>query len=517
MKSHFPIINYFEKKHIIYADSAATTLKLKTVIDSVSNFYSFETSNVFRGLHLLAETATEKVEMSRDIVAAFIGANSSEIVFTSGATESINIVANGIEYEDDSEIIVSILEHHSNYLPWIEKAKVISLEIDEYGYIDIEQLRDNITCKTKLIAVTYISNVTGNIQPIKNIIDIAHQNGINVLVDATQAISHIPIDVKEIDCDYLVFSSHKIFGPSGVGVLYCKDSLLDKLNILKFGGGMVNRIYSNRNIIYKDPPYSFEAGTPNIEGIIGLGASLDFFRNNRLAIYNYLCELESIGVDKVICSHPFLISLAKEKTNLIVVASTIAEISNVRSALYYEELGADIIVPSVSINHDLKELILMKDNLQHATLKILVNEVCLGNCPYRRFHHAHLSKANHRNYDIDYTSSCTKKYLDNPYLFLTNNVIRPEDLKLYEGICDNFKLVGRTIEDDILVNMIKAYGNEYYDGNLLDILDNRFQRVINIPNNKLNELIYKKMKCDKNCAKCGYCKDLYTTIQNEFV
>lgn len=189
MKSHFPIINYFEKKHIIYADSAATTLKLKTVIDSVSNFYSFETSNVFRGLHLLAETATEKVEMSRDIVAAFIGANSSEIVFTSGATESINIVANGIEYEDDSEIIVSILEHHSNYLPWIEKAKVISLEIDEYGYIDIEQLRDNITCKTKLIAVTYISNVTGNIQPIKNIIDIAHQNGINVLVDATQAIS----------------------------------------------------------------------------------------------------------------------------------------------------------------------------------------------------------------------------------------------------------------------------------------------------------------------------------------
>lgn len=190
---------------------------------------------------------------------------------------------------------------------------------------------------------------------------------------------------------------------------------------------------------------------------------------------------------------------------------------NVRSALYYEELGADIIVPSVSINHDLKELILMKDNLQHATLKILVNEVCLGNCPYRRFHHAHLSKANHRNYDIDYTSSCTKKYLDNPYLFLTNNVIRPEDLKLYEGICDNFKLVGRTIEDDILVNMIKAYGNEYYDGNLLDILDNRFQRVINIPNNKLNELIYKKMKCDKNCAKCGYCKDLYTTIQNEFV
>ena len=296
MKSHFPIINYFEKKHIIYADSAATTLKLKTVIDSVSNFYSFETSNVFRGLHLLAETATEKVEMSRDIVAAFIGANSSEIVFTSGATESINIVANGIEYEDDSEIIVSILEHHSNYLPWIEKAKVISLEIDEYGYIDIEQLRDNITCKTKLIAVTYISNVTGNIQPIKNIIDIAHQNGINVLVDATQAISHIPIDVKEIDCDYLVFSSHKIFGPSGVGVLYCKDSLLDKLNILKFGGGMVNR--SNRNIIYKDPPYSFEAGTPNIEGIIGLGASLDFFRNNRLAIYNHLRALNAYIVDK---------------------------------------------------------------------------------------------------------------------------------------------------------------------------------------------------------------------------
>ena len=309
-----------------------------------------------------------------------------------------------------------------------------------------------------------------------------------------------------------------------------KDTLLKIINSSNkvgdvYTGGLSGKIYGGR-FQYED---SYEKIKENIEICHKHGITLSITLNSPSGvpeksdkiwwddIANYLCELESIGVDKVICSHPFLISLAKEKTNLIVVASTIAEISNVRSALYYEELGADIIVPSVSINHDLKELILMKDNLQHATLKILVNEVCLGNCPYRRFHHAHLSKANHRNYDIDYTSSCTKKYLDNPYLFLTNNVIRPEDLKLYEGICDNFKLVGRTIEDDILVNMIKAYGNEYYDGNLLDILDNRFQRVINIPNNKLNELIYKKMKCDKNCAKCGYCKDLYTTIQNEFV
>lgn len=309
-----------------------------------------------------------------------------------------------------------------------------------------------------------------------------------------------------------------------------KDTLLKIINSSNkvgdvYTGGLSGKIYGGR-FQYED---SYEKIKENIEICHKHGITLSITLNSPSGvpeksdkiwwddIANYLCELESIGVDKVICSHPFLISLAKEKTNLIVVASTIAEISNVRSALYYEELGADIIVPSVSINHDLKELILMKDNLQHATLKILVNEVCLGNCPYRRFHHAHLSKANHRNYDIDYTSSCTKKYLDNPYLFLTNNVIRPEDLKLYEGICDNFKLVGRTIEDDILVYMIKAYGNEYYDGNLLDILDNRFQRVINIPNNKLNELIYKKMKCDKNCAKCRYCKDLYTTIQNEFV
>lgn len=312
MKSHFPIINYFEEKNIVYVDSAATTLKLNTVIDSVSNFYSFETSNVFRGLHHLAESVTEKVETARDIVAAFIGANSSEIVFTNGATESINIVANGFEYEDDSEIIISILEHHSNYLPWIEKAKVISLEIDKWGSIDIEQLKERITSKTKLIAVTYISNVTGNIQPIKAIVDIAHQNGINVLVDATQAISHIPIDVKEIDCDYLVFSSHKIFGPSGVGVLYCKASLLDNMNLFKYGGGMVNRIYNTQNITYKDAPYRFEAGTPNIEGIIGLGASLDFFRNNRIKIYNHLSDLNMYIMEKFaqmeFIKFPFVIS-----------------------------------------------------------------------------------------------------------------------------------------------------------------------------------------------------------------
>lgn len=219
-----------------------------------------------------------------------------------------------------------------------------------------------------------------------------------------------------------------------------KDTLLKIINSSNkvgdvYTGGLSGKIYGGR-FQYED---SYEKIKENIEICHKHGITLSITLNSPSGvpeksdkiwwddIANYLCELESIGVDKVICSHPFLISLAKEKTNLIVVASTIAEISNVRSALYYEELGADIIVPSVSINHDLKELILMKDNLQHATLKILVNEVCLGNCPYRRFHHAHLSKANHRNYDIDYTSSCTKKYLDNPYLFLTNNVIRPED------------------------------------------------------------------------------------------
>lgn len=227
----------------------------------------------------------------------------------------------------------------------------------------------------------------------------------------------------------------------------------------------------------------------------------------------YLKDLEGIGVDKVICAHPFLITLAKEHTNLIVVASTIAEVTNLRSALYYEKLGADIIVPSVSINHNLKELKLMKENLKHASLKILVNEICLGNCPYRRFHHTHLSHATHKNFDIDYTSSCTKIYNENPYMFLTNNVIRPEDLKLYEGISDNFKLVGRTIQDDILEKMIQAYGEERYEGNILDILDNRFHKKFYIDNNKLEGLILKKAECDKNCSICGYCEELYESIQ----
>lgn len=292
MRNNFPIIEVFQEKNIVYLDSASTSLKLRSVIDAVNNFYTNQTSNVYRGLHSIAESITGEIERSRDLVASFIGANSNEVVFTSNATEGINIVANGLRLKNNSEIVVSILEHHSNFLPWNSVAQVRKVQIDSFGYISLDGLQKAINKNTKLVSVTYLSNITGNIQPIEQIIKIAHKAGVKVLVDATQAISHIPVNVKELDCDYLVFSSHKIFGPSGLGVLYGKSYLLEELDILKFGGGMVNKIDNDLQINYKNIPYRLEAGTPNIEGIIGLGAAIEFFVRNKESIYDYLHQID---------------------------------------------------------------------------------------------------------------------------------------------------------------------------------------------------------------------------------
>lgn len=226
-------------------------------------------------------------------------------------------------------------------------------------------------------------------------------------------------------------------------------------------------------------------------------------------IKEYLKDLESAGVDKIIIAHPFLISLAKETTGMLVIASTVCEIMNARSAIYYENMGADIIVPSSSANMNIDELRLMKNSLKHASLKILVNEACLGNCPWRRFHQVHLSNADKKGFDIDYSNSCTNVYKENPYLILTNNAIRPEDLKKYEGICDNFKLIGRTTEISVLEKMIKAYGNESFDGNFVELIDYEFSKIISIDNKKIEGLVDIKFKCDKNCSNCSYCKTVY--------
>ncbi len=227
---------------------------------------------------------------------------------------------------------------------------------------------------------------------------------------------------------------------------------------------------------------------------------------------DYLKELEGIGVDTVIIAHPFVMNLAKEKTNMCVATSIVCDVDTPRGALYYENMGADIIVPSASINYEIDMLREIKKNLKTAKLAIIANEACLGNCPWRRFHQNALSHADKPGYDVDYAMSCSGLYLSNPHMTLTNNVIRPEDLNHYEGITDMFKLVGRTTDDDTLCNMISAYSKAKYVGNLMEIIDKGFSKKINLPNNKLNDLFDHKQKCKKNCQNCTWCKSLYESI-----
>lgn len=229
-------------------------------------------------------------------------------------------------------------------------------------------------------------------------------------------------------------------------------------------------------------------------------------------VKNYLKHLESIGVDTAIIAHPFIMALAKENTNLSVAASIICDVNTPRGALYYEDMGADVIVPSSSINYDLEQLKQIKANLKKAKLALLVNEACLGNCPWRRFHQNALSHADKKGYDLDYAMSCTSLYEKNPYMMLTNNVVRPEDLKEYEGISDMFKLVGRTTDEETLLKMIHAYSTESYHGNLVEIVDKGFSKFIKLPNDQLDSLFEQKSNCIKNCQNCSKCKTLYRKI-----
>lgn len=231
-------------------------------------------------------------------------------------------------------------------------------------------------------------------------------------------------------------------------------------------------------------------------------------------IETYLKELDSIGVDTAIIAHPFIIDLAKQKTNMTIAASIICDVNTPRGARYYEDMGADIIVPSSSINYDIDTLEKIKANLQKAKIVLLANEACLGNCPWRRFHQNALSHANRKGYDVDYAMSCTGLYTKEPHMMLTNNVIRPEDLAKYKEITDMFKLVGRTTDDETLLKMIHAYSTGEYHGNLVDIVDKGFSQFINLPNDKLDDLYEQKTNCDKNCQTCNKCKRLYKSINN---
>lgn len=269
---------------LCYLDNAASTLKPQTVIDTVADFYATSYSNIHRGVYITSQQATERYEYVRSVVAEYIGAQySSEIIFTRGATEAINLVAYswGEKYiREGDEIIISTMEHHANIVPWqvlCEKknAQLRIMPITDNGDIILEEYEKLLSEKTKLVACVYASNALGTINPIQTMIRMAKKVGATVLIDGAQAIQHIPVNVQTLDCDFFVFSGHKVYAPSGTGVLYGKKSLLQSMPPYQTGGDMIRRVTFEKTT-YADIPARFEAGTPNIEGIIGLGEALRY-------------------------------------------------------------------------------------------------------------------------------------------------------------------------------------------------------------------------------------------------
>ncbi|MEK9167034.1 MAG: cysteine desulfurase [Patescibacteria group bacterium] len=306
MKIDFPILN----GGLIYLDNASTTQKPYCVIEAISNFYRFSNSNVHRGVYSLSEKATEAYEGVRDRVAKFLNASSRhEIIFTKGTTEGINLVASsfGSRIKKGDEILVSEMEHHSNIVPWqilCEKtgAKLRVVPMNIRGELDMEKFRRMLNKNTKLVAVVHVSNSLGTINPVKKIVAAAHAKNIPVLVDAAQSVQHMKIDVQDLDCDFLVFSGHKIYGPTGIGVLYGKEKILEKLPPYQGGGDMILKV-TFKKTIYNVLPYKFEAGTPNIEGVIGLGAAIHY--------------IEKIGWDKISAIEEELLEYASSKFKII--------------------------------------------------------------------------------------------------------------------------------------------------------------------------------------------------------
>lgn len=292
-------------KPLVYLDSAASTLKPKQVVDALAEYYQFESSNIHRGVHYLSEKGTNRFEETRESVRRLINApDKSQIIFTRGTTESINLVAQsyGDFLKAGDEIIISTMEHHSNIVPWQmlceRKGCVLKvIPINDDGEILIEDLKKLLSPKTKLVSVVAVSNTLGTINPIKEMIALAHEAGAVFVVDAAQAVAHMPIDVEDLDCDFLAFSAHKIFGPTGVGVLYGKKELLDKMPPVQGGGDMID-VVTFAKTTYNVIPHKFEAGTPHIGGVIGLKPALEY--------------VEHLGFDKIAEYEHRLLELATE-------------------------------------------------------------------------------------------------------------------------------------------------------------------------------------------------------------
>jgi cysteine desulfurase/selenocysteine lyase len=308
IRSQFPALTQkAHGKRLTYLDSAATTLKPQSVIDRITHFYSFETANVHRGAHFIADNATQAFESARQKIAQFIGADSSdEIIFVRGTTEGINLVAQTfgrMNLKAGDQILLTEMEHHANIVPWqmiAEQtgAQVIAAKILENGELDLEDFKNKLSKKTKLVAFTACSNVLGTNLDTKLLTKLAHDVGAKVLVDGAQIVSQSPVNVKDIDCDFFAFSAHKLFGPFGFGVVYGKKEILETLPPYQGGGSMISKV-SFAKTTYNEAPYRFEAGTPHVEGAVGLHSAINF--------------VEDIGFDKIHTFESELLKLATEK------------------------------------------------------------------------------------------------------------------------------------------------------------------------------------------------------------
>ncbi len=328
IRKDFPILNQqVNKKLLVYFDNAATTQKPQTVIDALSTYYTTTNANIHRGIHSLAEKATQEYETTRDTVQKLINAqHRDEIIFTQGTTASINLVASSFGksfINKGDEIIISTLEHHSNIVPWQllceEKEAILKvIPINEKGEIIFSEYQKLLSNKTKLVAITYVSNALGTINPVKEIIEKAHQVSAKVLLDGAQASSHLNIDVQDLDCDFYAMSAHKLYGPTGVGVLYGKKELLEVMPPYQGGGEMIKEVTFQKST-YADLPYKFEAGTPNIAGVIAFKSALDYIQTiGKDAIIKHEEELTIYATKKLLQFEGIkIIGTAEKKISVI--------------------------------------------------------------------------------------------------------------------------------------------------------------------------------------------------------
>jgi len=328
IRKDFPILKIkSNNKPLVFFDNGASAQKPQIVLDKINEIYKTKYANIHRGIYDLSQKATEAYEESRKKIQKFLNAKSEkEIIFVRGATEGINLVAQSYglkNFKKGDEIILSQLEHHSNIVPWQLlrdklNIKISVLSINKNGDIDLKKFKQLLTKKTKLVSILHVSNALGTIIPIKELIDISHKKKIPVLVDGCQSVPHIKVDVKNLDADFYCFSGHKIYGPTGIGILYCKKEYLEKMDPYQGGGEMISEVTFNKTT-YQESPHKYEAGTPNIVGSIALGSAIDYVTNiNIEKIYKHEQDLLNYATDKIKSLNEVqIIGTSKRKTGII--------------------------------------------------------------------------------------------------------------------------------------------------------------------------------------------------------